>query len=105
MYDVQAAEHCRNQPSLYGVLLECAHQGAERLPHRAAATIWREIDGLRSTGESGREEIRILEEVSVQVHMLKQILTRDDRAQEALAAKVRIAGLTRQWTEVARLSG
>jgi hypothetical protein len=104
----QGAEPSSRLP-LYQALLECTHRDGPRLPRGAAASIWHAIDTLRAAG--GREtEIRILEQVSVEVHLLRQRLDRLDRLDRLggdeggdTAPRARIAALTGQWVDVAVL--
>ena len=90
-------------PHLYSALTECGHRDGPRLMPGTAAAIWHAIDALRAQGE-GREEIAILEQVSVQVHVLRQRLDRlDDNVRGDIEPRFRIAELTREWLGVARL--
>lgn len=88
---------------LYQALLECGFRDGARLLPGTDASIWHAIDQARA-GRGARAEIPILEEIAVQVHLLKQRLDRHDRVGESdLAPRLRIAELTRQWVEVAPL--
>jgi hypothetical protein len=90
-------------PHLYSALTECGYRDGPRLMPGTAAAIWRAIDALRARGE-GREEIPILEQVAVQVHVLRQRLDRlDDNVRGDVEPRFRIAELTRAWLGVARL--
>lgn len=90
-------------PHLYSALTECGHRDGPRLMPGTAAAIWHAIDSLRARDE-GREEIAILEQVSVQVHVLRQRLDRlDDNVRGDIEPRLRIAELTREWLGVARL--
>jgi hypothetical protein len=89
---------------LYQALLECGYRDGPRLHPGTAAAIWHRIDALRATG-GGADEIRLLEGIALEVHVLKQklaALTED--ADADLMPRVRIAALTRQWIAVAPLS-
>ena len=88
---------------LYQALLECRHRDGPRLVPGTAASIWHAIDRLRAENGAG-DEVSILEEIAVQVHLLRQRLDRlDEDANGDLAPRGRIALLTRQWLEVATL--
>ena len=88
---------------LYGVLLECGYRDGPRLPPSASAAIWHTIDSRRANGGPS-EEIRILEDLAIELHVLKQSLTRlDDDASGDLPPRCRIAALTRRWLEFAPL--
>ncbi len=89
---------------LYQALLECGYRDGPRLVPGTSAAIWHRIDALRATG-GAPEEIRVLEGIALEVHILKQRLA-DPVAEpdEDLPPRVRIAALTRQWLDVAPLS-
>ena len=89
---------------LYQALLECGYRDGPRLHPGTAAAIWHRIDALRATG-GGADEIRLLEGIALEVHVLKQKLgNRSEDAKGDLTPRVRIAALTRQWLEVAPLA-
>lgn len=68
-----------------------------------SAAIWHAIDGLHAS-KGGRDEIRILESIAIEVHDLKQKLAQiDDDADADIAPRLRIAALTREWLAVAPL--
>lgn len=90
---------------LYRALLDCgSHDG--RRPHPGTpAALWDRIDSLRATG-GARDEIRLLEDLSIEVHMLDQSLRAwvPDVEDERMP-RVRIAALTREWLAYAPLQG
>jgi len=88
---------------IYQALLECCFRDGSRMLPGTAAAIWHAIDTGRASG--GRdEEVRILEDIAVQVHLLRQALARLAEDTDAdLGPRHRIAALTRQWTAVAPL--
>lgn len=89
-------------PHLYHALVECGHRDGGPLMRGTAAAIWHAIDTLQAQGR-GTEEIRILEQVSVQVHLLANELKRPCENGD-IAPRQRIAALTGEWLSVAHLS-
>lgn len=86
---------------LYEILLECGHRGQATIAPGVPGLIWGAIDRLRTEG-GAEEVIRILEDVSLQVHVLR-LARGDDEAQ--IAARARIAALTEEWLGVAAIKG
>ncbi|MGE3395981.1 MAG: hypothetical protein AB7H79_03655 [Sphingomonas sp.] len=88
---------------LYQALLECGYRDGPRLAPGTSAAIWHAIDSRRAAG-GARDEIRILEDIAVEVHVLKQSLARlADDAEGDLVSRCRIGALTRQWLQFAPL--
>lgn len=103
-HSVTTARTGRQLP-LYAALLECGYRDGPRLHPGTAAAIWHRIDTLRATG-GGIDEIRLLEGIALEVHVLKQKLgTLDEDADGDLMPRVRIAALTREWLAFAPLHG
>lgn len=90
---------------LYAALLECGFHDGQRPHPGTSAAIWHRIDMIRAGG-GAPEEIRLLEGIAVEVHVLDQSLR--DLAEEVdddLMPRVRIAALTREWLAYAPLQG
>lgn len=99
---VEACESAASAlPHLYFALTECGRRDAGQPVQGTSAAIWQAIDRLRA--ESGRAtEIRILEQLSTEIHRLSFVLIGRNGA-AVLAARQRIVALTGEWLEVARL--
>jgi hypothetical protein len=90
---------------LYRALLDCGLQGGPRPHPGTPAALWDRIDSLRATG-GALDEIRLLEGLSVEVHMLDQSLrTCSPDVNHERMPRVRIAALTREWLAYAPLQG
>lgn len=98
-----ALAECGRRLPLYQALLECGYRDGPRLHPGTAAAIWHRIDTVRAHGGAA-EEVRILEGIALEVHVLKQKLgALAEDADGDLPPRLRIAALTREWLRVAPL--
>lgn len=89
--------------AVYQALVEDLPGDGSSIPPGTVTTVWRAIDLLQELG-ADEAQIRLLEKVSVELHVLRLAHAYGDE-ESRLRPRTRIAALAEDWLEVARIGG